>query len=103
MKYVPPGEPGSIVSVKPRYENFIAGKWLAATQGKYRVDLSPAPGRPITWGAQSTAAEVARALDAADAANDGWGGAPGSWAAGGPRLCGGVTRFASGGPGSRAG
>jgi aldehyde dehydrogenase len=41
MKYVPPGLPGSIVSVEPRYENFIGGKWLAPTHGKYRVDLAP--------------------------------------------------------------
>jgi aldehyde dehydrogenase len=34
MKYVPPGQPGSIVSVEPRYENFIGGKWLAPTHGK---------------------------------------------------------------------
>jgi aldehyde dehydrogenase len=54
MKYVPPSEPGSIVSVEPRYENFIWGKWLAPTRGKYRVDLSPATGRPITEVAQST-------------------------------------------------
>jgi aldehyde dehydrogenase len=68
MKYVPPGEPGSIVSVKPRYENFIGGKWLAPTQGKYRVDLSPATGRPITEVAQSTPEDVELALDAAHAA-----------------------------------
>ena len=42
MKYVPPGLPGSIVSVEPRYENFIGGKWLAPTHGKYRLDLAPA-------------------------------------------------------------
>ena len=36
MKYVAPGQSGSIVEVAPRYENFIGGKWLAPTQGKYR-------------------------------------------------------------------
>jgi len=30
--------PAAIVSVEPRYENFIGGKWLAPTHGKYRVD-----------------------------------------------------------------
>ncbi len=73
MKYVPPGEPGSIVSVEPRYENFIGGKWLAPTQGKYRVDLSPATGRRITEVAQSTPEDVELALDAAHAAKDAWG------------------------------
>ena len=42
MKHVPPGLPGSIVSVEPRYENFIGGKWLAPTRGNYHV----APGEP---------------------------------------------------------
>jgi aldehyde dehydrogenase len=73
MKYVPPGEPGSIVSIEPKYENFIGGKWLAPTQGKYRVDLSPATGRPITEVAQSTPEDVELALDAAHAAKDAWG------------------------------
>ena len=36
MKHVPPSLPGSIVSVEPRYENFIGGKWLAPTHGRYR-------------------------------------------------------------------
>ena len=39
MKYAPPGQPGSIVTVAPRYENFIGGKWLAPTAGQV-------PGRP---------------------------------------------------------
>ena len=43
MKYVPPGLPGSIVSVEPRYENFIGGKWLAPTHGRYRLDYHQYP------------------------------------------------------------
>ena len=73
MKYVPPGQPGSIVTVNPRYENFIGGKWLAPTDGKYRVDLSPATARPIAEVADSTPADIELALDAAHAAKDGWG------------------------------
>jgi aldehyde dehydrogenase len=73
MKYVQPGQPGSIVSVEPRYENFIGGKWLAPTHGKYRVDLSPATAEPITEVAHSTPEDVELALDAAHAAKDGWG------------------------------
>src|SRR6202035_1120209 len=68
MKYVPPGLPGSIVSVEPRYENFIGGKWLAPTRGKYRVDLAPATAGPITEVADSTPEDVELALDAAHAA-----------------------------------
>jgi len=73
MKYVPPGQPGSIVTVQPQYENFIGGKWLAPTEGKYRVDLSPATARPIAEVAESTPADVELALDAAHAAKDAWG------------------------------
>src|SRR5665811_1216644 len=73
MKYVPPGQPGSIVSVKPRYENFIGGKWLAPTHGKYRVNVTPATAGPITEVAESTPEDVELALDAAHAAKDAWG------------------------------
>jgi aldehyde dehydrogenase len=73
MKYAPPGQSGSIVTVAPRYENFIGGKWLAPTQGKYRADLSPATARPITEVAHSTPEDVELALDAAHAAKDSWG------------------------------
>src|SRR5450756_2192785 len=73
MKYVPPGQPGSIVTVAPRYENFIGGKWLAPTHGKYRVDLTPATAGPFTEVAKSTPEDVELALDAAHAAKDAWG------------------------------
>ncbi len=72
MKYLPPGRPDSVVTVAPRYENFIGGKWLAPTHGKYRVDLSPATAQPITEVAESTPEDVELALDAAHAAADGW-------------------------------
>src|ERR1035438_7933833 len=73
MKYVPPGLPGSIVSVEPRYENFIGGKWLAPTHGKYRLDLAPATAGPITEvaapapkdaGGEASATERAKVLNA---------------------------------------
>jgi hypothetical protein len=73
MKYVPPGQAGSIVSVQSRYENFVGGKWLPPTAGKYRVNLSPATAKPICEVAESTAEDVELALDAAHAAKDGWG------------------------------
>ena len=73
MKYAPPGQPGSIVTVASRYENFIGGKWLAPTHGNYRTDLSPATARPITEVAHSSPEDVELALDAAHAAKDAWG------------------------------
>jgi aldehyde dehydrogenase len=72
MEYVSPGQTGSIVSVQPRYENFIGGKWLPPAAGKYRVNLSPATARPICEVAESTPEDVEHALDAAHAAQDGW-------------------------------
>jgi aldehyde dehydrogenase len=73
MQYVAPGKPGSPVEVKPRYENFIGGRWVAPSEGRYRVDLSPATAEPITEVAHSTAQDVELALDAAHAAKDAWG------------------------------
>ena len=73
MKYVSPGHLDSIVSVHPRYENFIGGKWLAPTMGKYRVNLSPATAKPICEVADSTPADIELALDAAHSAKDAWG------------------------------
>jgi aldehyde dehydrogenase len=73
MKYIAPGQPGSIVVVAPRYENFIGGKWMAPTQGRYRTDLSPVTAKPITEVADSTPEDVELALDAAHAAFVRWG------------------------------
>jgi len=73
MSYVPPGRPGSVVDVQPRYDNFIGGKWLAPTEGRYKVDLTPATGRPICEVASSTAADIELALDAAHASQEAWG------------------------------
>jgi aldehyde dehydrogenase len=70
--YVPPGQPGSIVAVKPRYDNFLGGRWVAPSKGEYMVDLSPVNGRPICQVAKSTAEDVELALDAAHAAKSAW-------------------------------
>src|ERR1022692_4351275 len=76
MRYVPPGQPGSVVPVEARYENFIGGKWIAPADGKYRADLSPATGGTITEAPESTPADIELALDAAHAAKDAWGEMP---------------------------
>ncbi len=76
MRYVPPGQPGSVVPVEARYENFIGGKWIAPADGKYRVNLSPATAGRITEVPHSTPADIELALDAAHAARDAWGEMP---------------------------
>src|SRR5215472_1218287 len=73
MRYVQPGQPGSIVHVSPRYENFIDGKWVSPAQGQYMVNLAPATARPICEVARSTPEDVEIALDAAHHAKDEWG------------------------------
>src|SRR6516225_9782954 len=78
MKYLPPGQAGSPVSVQARYDNFIGGKWLPPVAGKYRVNLSPATAKPICEVAESTPEDVELALDAAHAAKDEWGEKPGA-------------------------
>jgi aldehyde dehydrogenase len=73
MRYVPPGQNGSIVAVEPRYGNFIGGKWVPPQEGKYSTNLSPATAQPICEVAASTPADVEDALDAAHAAFETWG------------------------------
>ncbi|MHB8508335.1 MAG: aldehyde dehydrogenase family protein [Candidatus Dormibacteria bacterium] len=72
MAYVPPGQPGSIVSVKTRYENFIGGKWVRPTAGGYTPNVTPVTGQVFTEVAESTPADVELALDAADQAETAW-------------------------------
>ena len=71
--YAMPGQPGSIVSVKPKYENFIGGRWIPPSMGQYMTDISPVNGRPITKVAKSTKEDVELAIDAAHSAKDAWG------------------------------
>ena len=73
MKYAKPGDPGSPVEVKSRYENFIGGEWRAPRYGHYRPNLAPATAQPICEVPESTPEDVESALDAAHAAAPGWG------------------------------
>src|SRR5215831_8931164 len=71
--YSKPGDAGSVVSVKPRYDNFIGGRWVPPVDGEYTPNLSPATGLPFTQVPRSTPQDVELALDAAHAAKDAWG------------------------------
>src|SRR6188472_1671730 len=73
--YAAPGEAGSPVSLKPRYENFIGGDWVAPLSGQYSQNRSPVTGGPFCEVSRSTAADIELALDAAHAAKDAWGAA----------------------------
>ncbi len=70
--FIAPGRPGSLVELKPRYDNFIGGRWVPPVRGGYMTDISPVNGHPFTEVARSSAEDVELALDAAHAAKDGW-------------------------------
>ena len=73
LTFAAPGEVDSPVDLKPRYENFIGGHWVAPTHGEYSDNLTPATGEAFTEVPRSTAEDVELALDAAHAAKDAWG------------------------------
>ena len=52
--YQAPGEPGSIVPLQDRYDNFIGGQWIAPIKGAYRANLTPSTGEPFCEVANST-------------------------------------------------
>jgi len=74
--YQAPGQIGSPVEVKARYENFIGGHWVAPVHGEYMKDLSPANARQFTEVPRSTKEDIELALDAAHAAREAWGETP---------------------------
>jgi aldehyde dehydrogenase len=68
--------PGSAVSgfaFKPRYDNFIGGKFTPPVAGQYFDNVSPITGQVFTQAARSTEADINLALDAAHAAAAAWG------------------------------
>jgi aldehyde dehydrogenase len=71
--YAAPGEVGSPVELKSRYENFIGGHWVPPVQGRYAENPTPATGKPFTEVPLSTHEDIELALDAAHAAKDAWG------------------------------
>ncbi|WP_430434091.1 aldehyde dehydrogenase [Methyloversatilis sp.] len=73
MRYADPGQPGSKITFKPRYDNFIGGKWVAPVEGQYFDNISPVTGKVFCQAARSQAADIELALDAAHKARDAWG------------------------------
>jgi len=61
------------VEVKPRYGNFIGGKFHPPVRGQFFENPSPITGKRLCEVARSTAEDVELALDAAHAAAPGWG------------------------------
>src|ERR1700687_2359722 len=64
------------IPLRSRYENFIAGEWIAPVKGGYFENVSPTTGQVICQIARSQADDVERAIDAAHAAAPKWGRTP---------------------------
>jgi aldehyde dehydrogenase len=62
----------SRVALRPRYDNFIGGEWVAPVDGQYFDNNSPITGKPVCQIARSQAADVELALDAAHKAFEAW-------------------------------
>src|SRR4029453_3986474 len=58
------------VAMRPRYDNFIGGKWVAPVDGQYFENISPITGKAVCQIARSQAADIELALDAAHKAKD---------------------------------
>jgi aldehyde dehydrogenase len=76
MLYAKPNQPGSKVSFKARYGNFIGGEWVAPVGGQYFENVSPVDGKVFCEIPRSQAEDIELALDAAHAAKDSWGKTP---------------------------
>jgi aldehyde dehydrogenase len=61
------------IAIRPRYDNFIGGQFVAPVRGQYFDNISPVTGKPVCQVARSTAEDIELALDAAHKAKDGWG------------------------------
>jgi aldehyde dehydrogenase len=61
------------IRIRPRYDNFIGGQWVAPVKGQYFTNLTPVTGKPLCDVARSSAEDIELALDAAHKVKDAWG------------------------------
>ena len=59
--------------IQDTYDNFIGGKWVKPLDGKYFDNPTPVTGGVLCKIAQSQAADIELALDAAHSAKTKWG------------------------------
>ena len=65
------------IRIRPRYDNFIGGQWVAPVKGQYFTNLTPVTGKPLCDVARSSAEDIELALDAAHKVKDAaWGKTP---------------------------
>jgi aldehyde dehydrogenase len=68
-----PGKLSETVSFRPRYGNYIGGKWVEPASGRYFENVTPVTGKTFCEIPRSNAQDIERALDAAHAARAAWG------------------------------
>jgi aldehyde dehydrogenase len=71
--YVVPGESGSKVTFKPRYDHWINGEYVKPDSGQYFENVTPVTGKVFCEIARGNAKDIDKALDAAHAAAKAWG------------------------------
>jgi aldehyde dehydrogenase len=62
-----------IPTFKPKYENYIGGKWTPPIKGRYFEDISPVDGQVFTKVPRSGAEDIDLAIDAAEEVAPKWG------------------------------
>ncbi|MEU7481871.1 aldehyde dehydrogenase family protein [Lentzea sp. NPDC042327] len=72
-QYAAPGQPGSVVAYRPRYDHFIGGDHVPPVAGEYAENVTPVTGEVFTEVARGTDADRARALHSAGGAAQAWG------------------------------
>jgi aldehyde dehydrogenase len=75
-QYAAPGQPGSVVSFRDRYDHFIGGEFVPPVKGQYFDNVTPVTGEAFTAIARGTAEDIEAAVDAAEAAAPAWGKTP---------------------------
>ncbi|MDO8148096.1 MULTISPECIES: aldehyde dehydrogenase family protein [unclassified Isoptericola] len=71
--YTAPGQPGSIVEYRSRYDHWIGGEYVPPASGEYFENPTPVTGQTFCEVARGNAEDIERALDAAHGAAPAWG------------------------------
>ena len=76
MLYASPNTRQAKLAFRPRYDNFINGRFTPPMKGQYFDVITPISGKVYTKAARSGAEDIELALDAAHAAAPKWGRTP---------------------------
>jgi aldehyde dehydrogenase len=72
-RYAAPGDTGSVVAYRSRYDHFIGGEYVPPAAGRYFANPTPVTGQTFTEVARGSEADVHRAVQAAKGAAATWG------------------------------